>query len=161
MSAVHHAHAATRSELVDGSDGVDGFVQCPPSVEVLLDSWQQILFSSALRGSGYPFVGKSFVRCHALCWIDGETALDEGARWKGNTAPVFKRREGVIGDEDGLHLFQIRVAVEWGVAAEQEVGYDADCPHIAAVIQSAMDAMRCDAMRHDTKLTQAFRVRSS
>lgn len=71
------------------------------------------------------------VRGHAGVGIDGQAASDEVAGWVGDVAPVFDGCEGVVGGEDGLHFFQVGVAVEWCVAAEEEVGDDADGPDVA------------------------------
>ena len=62
--------------------------------------------------------------------VDGETAFDEFAGGEGDGAPVFEGREGVVGYEDGLHFFEVRVPVKGGVAAEEEVGYYADGPDV-------------------------------
>lgn len=68
---------------------------------------------------------------HAFRRVDGQAALDEGSSRQRNTAPVLERCEGVVGDEDGLHFFEVAVSVEGRVAAEEEVGDDADGPNIA------------------------------
>lgn len=44
---------------------------------------------------------------------------------------VFEGGEAVVGDEDGLHFFEVGVPVEGGVAAEEEVGYYAYGPDVA------------------------------
>ena len=71
------------------------------------------------------------MRGHALCGVDGEAAFDEFAGGEGDGAPVFEGGEAVVGDEDGLHFFEVGVPVEGGVAAEEEVGYYADGPDVA------------------------------
>ena len=71
------------------------------------------------------------MRGHALCRFDGEAAFDEFAGGEGDGAPVFERGEAVVGDEDGLHFFEVGVSVEGRVAAEEEVGYYADGPNVA------------------------------
>lgn len=48
----------------------------------------------------------------------------------GDPSPVFDGGETVVCDEDGLHFFEVAVAVEGSVSAEEEVGYDAYCPDI-------------------------------
>ena len=63
--------------------------------------------------------------------IDGQAAVDEVPRGKGDAAPVFGGREGVIGNKDGLHFFKVGVPVERGVAAEEEVRDYANGPDIA------------------------------
>lgn len=63
--------------------------------------------------------------------IDGEAAFDEVAGGEGDAAPVFEGGEGVVGDEDGLHFFEVGVPVEGGVAAKEEVCYHADGPDVA------------------------------
>lgn len=73
---------------------------------------------------------QGFVGCHAAVWVGGQAVFDELARGLRDVAPVFEGREGVVCDEDGLHLFKVRVAVEGGVAAQEEVGYDANGPDI-------------------------------
>lgn len=62
--------------------------------------------------------------------ISGKTAADELAGRVGDTAPVFYWCEGVVCYEDCLHFFEVGVAVEWGVAAEEEVGYHAYRPDV-------------------------------
>lgn len=63
--------------------------------------------------------------------VDGEAFLNEVAGGEGDAAPVFERGEGVVGDEDGLHFFEVGVPVEGRVAAEEEVGDYADGPDVA------------------------------
>lgn len=76
------------------------------------------------------------MRGHAFGGVDGEAAFYEFARGEGDGAPVFERGEAVVGDEDGLHFFQVRVSVEGGVAAEEEVCYYAYGPDVAGGITS-------------------------
>ena len=71
------------------------------------------------------------MRGHAFRGVDGEAAFYEFPRGEGDGAPVFEGGEGVVGYEDGLHFFEVGVAVEGGVAAEEEVGYYADGPDVA------------------------------
>ena len=68
---------------------------------------------------------------HAGARVGGQAAFDEVARAERDAAPVFEGCERVVGDEDGLHFFEVGVSVEGGVAAEEEVGYDADGPYVA------------------------------
>ncbi len=86
-------------------------------------------------GAGVVFaderVGEGLVGGHAGFGVDGQAAVDEVAGGAGDAAPVFGRGEGVVGYQDGLHFFQVRVPVEGRVAAEQEVGYYADGPDVA------------------------------
>jgi hypothetical protein len=82
-------------------------------------------------GTSDPVVTQSFVRCHAFRRVDGQTALDKGSGRQRDAAPVFEGCEGVVGDENGLHLFEVAVSVEGRVAAEEEVSDDADGPNIA------------------------------
>lgn len=111
----------------------------PPRVEVLLDDGEEVaaLVAAAVRGglgAGFEVdegVGEGFVGGHALLRVDGEAALDELAGGEGDGAPVFERGEGVVGDEDGLHFFEVGVPVEGGVAAEEEVCYYSYGPHVA------------------------------
>lgn len=63
--------------------------------------------------------------------VDGKAALDEFAGGRADVLPVFCGGEGVVGYEDGLHFFEVRIAVEGGVAAEEEVGYYANGPEVA------------------------------
>ena len=76
-------------------------------------------------------VGEGLVGGHAGVRVDGQAAFDEVAGGEGDAAPVFERGEGVVGDEDGLHFFEVGVPVEGGVAAEEEVGYHAYGPDVA------------------------------
>ena len=71
------------------------------------------------------------MRGHAFCGVDGKAAFYEFAGGEGDGAPVFEGGEAVVGDEDGLHFFEVGVSVEGGVAAEEEVGYYADGPDVA------------------------------
>lgn len=71
---------------------------------------------------------------HALLRVDSEAFLDKIAGGEGDAAPVFERGEGVVCDEDCLHFFEVGVAVEGSVAAEEEVGYHADCPDVARFV---------------------------
>lgn len=109
-------------------------MQGAAGIEVLLDDGKEVFVFGGGVGLG-PFgderVGEGLVRGHAGVGIDGEAAFDELARGEGDAAPVFERGEGVVGDEDGLHLFEVGVPVEGGVAAEEEVGYYADGPDVA------------------------------
>ena len=82
-------------------------------------------------GFGDERVREGFVGGHARGGVDGEAALDELPRRGGDAAPVFEGREGVVGDEDGLHFFEVGVPVEGRVTAEEEIGYHADGPDVA------------------------------
>ena len=73
------------------------------------------------------------MRGHAGLGVDGEAAFYEFARGEGDGAPVFEGGEGVVCDEDGLHFFEVGVAVEGGVAAEEEVSYYAYGPDVAVL----------------------------
>ncbi|KAL9609046.1 MAG: hypothetical protein Q9167_006167 [Letrouitia subvulpina] len=111
-------------------------MQRPPRVEVLLDRRQQVWVALLVGGAvevGFrdERVREGLVRGHALRRVDGEAALDELAGGEGDAAPVLERGEGVVGDEDGLHLLEVAVPVERGVAAEEEVGDDANGPDVA------------------------------
>jgi hypothetical protein len=110
-------------------------VERAPGVEVLLDGRQQVLL--ALGGDlpkvCNPGMRERLVGGHAGGGVNGEAATDELACFEGDAPPIFERREGVVGDEDGLHLLEVGVAVEGSVAAEEEVGYDADGPYVAAI----------------------------
>lgn len=82
-------------------------------------------------GLGDEGVRERLVRGHARGGVDGQAALDELSGGERDAAPVSERREGVVGDEDGLHFFEVGVSVEGRVAAKQEVGYYADGPDVA------------------------------
>lgn len=141
--AVHDGRgAAARAQLVDGADGVDGGVQRAARVEVLLDRRQQVLLAATGlgrvgRGVGDPRVRQRLVRRHALGGVDGQAALDELARRLRHAAPVLERRERVVGHQDGLHLLEVGVAVEWRVTAEEEVGDHTNSPDVAVFGLSA------------------------
>lgn len=77
---------------------------------------------------------------HPLFWVDSETLLDEAPGGVGDVAPVFDGCEGVVGLQDGLHLFEVRVSVERGVSAEEEVCDDPDSPDVAATKSAWMRA---------------------
>lgn len=79
LGAVHHAHVAS-AELVDGSDGINGLVKGASCVEILLDVGQQILVAAVVGGTGNPRVTQGLVGGHAFGGVNGEAALDEGAR---------------------------------------------------------------------------------
>lgn len=83
-------------------------------------------------------VGEGLVGGHAGVRVDGQAAFDEVAGGQGDAAPVFERGEGVIGDEDGLHFFEVGVPVEGGVAAEEEVGYHAYGPDVAFLLRNTV-----------------------
>ena len=116
-------------------------MQCPSRIEVFLNDWQQIplLGLSLVRSSAeseagffrYEWVLEGFVGGHALIGVDGETAFDEFACRGGDAAPVFEWGEGVVCHQDCLHLFEVGVAVKWGVAAKEEVCYYAYGPYIS------------------------------
>lgn len=159
LDTIHHACGTTGSQLVDGANCIDGSVECTPGVEVLLDSRQEILlaFSLLLAKVSNPGVRESFVRGHARRWIDGETAADELAGSQRDTAPVFKGGEGVVGNQDSLHFFKVRVTIKGRVTAEKEVGDDANSPDVTVQMIRLVTTVR----RHDALLTQAFRARFS
>ena len=72
--------------------------------------------------------------------VDCQTAFNKLTCGEGDRTPVFERSEGVVGDQDGLHFFKIGVPVERGVAAEEKVGYHANCPDVSkASIRSEKD----------------------
>ena len=72
--------------------------------------------------------------------VDCQTAFNKFTRGEGDRTPVFEGSKGVVGDQDGLHFFKIGVSVEGGIAAEEEVGYYADCPDVSkANIRSEKD----------------------
>ncbi len=113
-------------------------MQRPPRVEVLLDRRQQVrvVAEAIVRGGvggrlGDEGVGEGLMRGHPLLGVNRQALLDELARGQGDAAPVFEGREGVVGDEDGLHFLEVGVAVKGRVAAEEEVGDHADCPDVA------------------------------
>jgi hypothetical protein len=139
LDAVHHASGTTGSQLVDGANCINGSVKCTPGVEVLLDSRQKILlaFSLLLAKVSNPGVRKSFVGGHARRWIDGQTAADELAGSQRDAAPVFKGSEGVVGNQDSLHFFKVRVTIKGRVAAKKEVGDDANSPYVT--VQTVSD----------------------
>lgn len=133
---VHH-QATTFAELVDRTNGIDGLVKCPTGVEVLLDGREQVL--TGLVGVWVvrwvdPDVLEGFVGGHACFGIDGQTPFDEIPGMLRDTAPIFDRGKRVVSCKDGLHLFQVGVTVKGGVAAEQEVGDDADGPDIPVAV---------------------------
>lgn len=109
-------------------------MQRASGVEVLLHGREEVFLLFLLALLGDPRVAERFVGCHALVAVDGETSLDELSCGQGHAPPVFERGEGVVGDEDGLHLFKVAVTVEGGVAAEKEVGYYAYGPDISGLL---------------------------
>lgn len=136
IRSVHQPRRPALSQLVDRSDGIDRRVQRAARVEVLLDGRQQVGVALLVRGAVEvglcdEGVREGLVGGHALRRVDGQAALDELAGRQRDAAPVLERGEGVVGDEDRLHLLEVAVAVEGGVAAEEEVGDDADGPDVA------------------------------
>lgn len=130
---IHH-EAPALAQLVDSTHCIDRAVQGAAGVEVFLDSRQEVFAGAELAcvvGRADPGVLQGFVGGHALLRVDCKTAADEIAGFLGYTAPVFEWREGVVGGEDGLHFFQVGVAVERGVPAEKEIGDHANGPDVA------------------------------
>lgn len=136
-SPIHHAVRAALPELIDSAYSIDSGMQGAAGIEVLLNDRQQILARAAGAGVGArrrgvdPGVLEGTVGGHALLGVDGQAALDELAGRVADPAPVLERGEGVVGDENGLHFFEVRFAVEGRVAAEEKVGYYADGPDVA------------------------------
>lgn len=126
---VHHAQAA-RTQLINSADRIDGLMQGAARVEILFDSREQVLLAPVGFRPGDPRVRQRFVARHARRRVDGQAALDELAGLHADAAPVLERGEAVVRDEDGLHFLQVAVAVEGRVAAQQEVGDDADGPDV-------------------------------
>ena len=109
-------------------------MQCSPRIEILLHHRQQILAGAVggiLGCRGDPRVREGGMGGHASGGVDGQAALNEVAGVEGDAAPVFEGREGVVRYQDSLHLFEVRVPVERGIATQEEIGDDADCPYIA------------------------------
>jgi len=133
LDAVHHASRTASSKLVDGTNSIDGSVKGASGVEVLLDSWQKILFTFRLFLSKVcnPRMRERFVRCHTRCWINSQTAANKLASGQRNPAPVFERCKRVIGNEDSLHFLEVRIAVERRVAAKEKVCDDTNGPDVA------------------------------
>ena len=50
---------------------------------------------------------------------------------------MFGGSKGVVGDENGLHFFEIGFSIERRVAAEEEVGNYTNGPDVAVIYQSA------------------------
>lgn len=102
-------------------------------VEVFLDDGQEVfVLAFGFEALGDEGVGEGLVRRHAGVDVDGETAFDKFAGRLRHPAPVFKRGKGIVGDEDGLHFFEVGVPVERRVTAKEKVRYHADSPDIAA-----------------------------
>lgn len=80
--------------------------------------------------------------CHALFRVDCQALLDEVSSGQANVAPVFDGSERVVGLQDCLHFFKIGVAVERGVAAQEEVGDDAYGPYISDLNVSGLTLSR-------------------
>ena len=115
-------------------------MQRAPRIKVFLDDRQEIGarhcgVGAVARSPRQVFadeaVAEGLVGRHAGARVDGQAAADEVARGEGHAAPVFEGREGVVGYKDGLHFFEVGVAVEGRVAAEKEVRYYADGPDVA------------------------------
>ena len=135
---VHDACGTALAQLVDGADGVDGRVQRTSRVEVLSHHRKQVLArtprcrSPRLVGRRRnPRVRQRLVRRDALALVDGQAAPNEVARRLRYATPVLLGREVIVGRQNGLHLLVVGVAIEGRVAAEQEVGDDANCPDVA------------------------------
>lgn len=132
----HQPRRPALPQLINSPYRINSRMQCPPRVEVLLNTRKQI---PALSPSSFSFsylvvnegMGQRFVRRHSLLGVDGEAAFNEFAGGEGDGAPVFEGGEGVVGDEDCLHFFEVGVSVKGCVAAEEEVGYDAYRPDVS------------------------------
>jgi hypothetical protein len=72
------------------------------------------------------------MRGHAMHGVDGQASLDEIAGVLGDAAPEFNRGEGIIGDENGLHFFEVGISVKGWVATEKKVGDDTYRPDVTA-----------------------------
>lgn len=124
--SVHVAgHETTAlAELVDGADRVDGLVQRPARVEVLFDRRQEVLaVAVGLFRAGRilrldPRVLEGLVGRHAGARVDRQAPFDKVSCSLRHVTPVLDRSKRVVRGEDGLHLFEIAVSVERGVAAE-------------------------------------------
>src|SRR5690349_1152637 len=96
-------------------------------VEVLPHRRQQVALLSAVVGAlGEEGMREGLVGSRARGRIDSEAARDEVPRGIRHAAPERRGLKAVVSYEDGLHLLEVRVAVEGGVSAEQEVRDDAD-----------------------------------
>lgn len=65
--------------------------------------------------------------------VRGEASFDEFTGSLGDIAPVLERRKGIVCHQDGLHFFEVGVAVEGCVTAKKEVCDDANSPDITFV----------------------------
>lgn len=84
---------------------------------------------------------KCSVGGHALFRVNGQALFDEVTSHMRDIPPIFDRCERIVGLQDGLHLFQVRISIEGGVAAEEEVSDDADGPDVA------MSVLACENLR--------------
>jgi len=76
---------------------------------------------------------KCSVGGHALFRVDGQTLFDKVTSGMRDVSPIFDRCERVVGLQDGLHFFQIRISVERSITAEEEVRDNADSPDVTVV----------------------------
>ena len=114
----------TLAKFVDRANRVDSPVQRPASVEVLLDSREQVLAGrfSALGTIGVvrridPGMLEGLVGGHPCFRIGYQAPFDEVTSRVGYAAPVFSRGERIVSCKDGLHLFQVGVPVKRRVSA--------------------------------------------
>ena len=78
-----------------------------------------------------PGMLESFMGGHSSLGLDGQAAFDEVSSGRRDTMPVLGWGERIICCKDGLHLFQVGVAIKGGVTAQQEIGDYADGPYIS------------------------------
>jgi len=98
---------------------------------------------------------KCSVGGHALFGVNGQALFDEVTSHMRDIPPIFDRCERVVGLQDGLHLFQVGIPIEGGVAAKEEVSDDADGPDIATTV------LACEHSKQEGAFTQACRGQSS
>ena len=77
------------------------------------------------------------MRGHSSRGINCQAPLDEISGRHRHPSPVLDWCERVIGNENGLHFFEIRVPIKRSVATEEKVGDDPDCPNVPEVGQQS------------------------
>jgi len=118
---LHDALPLSGPQLIDGANGINGRIELNTRIEILTYMRQEIGAGLVLGGGrgrgGQPRVFEGGMCGQTLGGIDGQAAVDEVAGGLGDGSPVFDGGEGVVGVEDGLHFFEVGVAVKGGVTA--------------------------------------------
>lgn len=94
--------------------------RCASCLSLVLDTLRAL-------GGAEPGVVLQVGRGGAVGWVDGEACHDEAASGFRHAGPVLGGGELVVAVADRLHLLVLRFAVEWSVAAKEEVADVSGC----------------------------------